>query len=54
MTAQVLNEVRTGPSGDERRTYRMAVKVAVATICFLYVMVNVTFVSVLLIYFLGQ
>ncbi|MCJ1399377.1 hypothetical protein MMC11_002579 [Xylographa trunciseda] len=39
----VLNEIRTGPKSDERRTFRRAVKIAVATICFLYVMVNFAF-----------
>jgi hypothetical protein len=40
----VLKEVKTGPDGDERRTFRIAAKVAVVTLCVLYVMVNVAFV----------
>jgi amino acid transporter len=42
---QVLNEVRAGPEGDERRTFRRAVKSSVFITCFLYIMVNVAFVS---------
>lgn len=41
----VLTEVRAGPRGDERRTFRRAVKTSVLITCFLYIMVNVAFVS---------
>jgi hypothetical protein len=43
--AQVLTEIRAGPRGDERQTFRRAVLSSVMISCFLYVMVNVAFVS---------
>ncbi|KAL9619190.1 MAG: hypothetical protein Q9160_006199 [Pyrenula sp. 1 TL-2023] len=42
----ILTEVKTGPDADERRTYRRAAKVAVATLCVLYFLVNIAFFSV--------
>jgi amino acid transporter len=41
---QVLEEVQK-PEGDRMRTFRRAVKLSVVIVCFLYMMVNVAFVS---------
>ncbi|KUJ16668.1 amino acid transporter, partial [Mollisia scopiformis] len=42
----VLEEVRAGPPGDERRIFRRAVKASVGICIFLYVMVNVAIFTV--------